>query len=76
MLVTMLVPFTVLVFLRALALQQSGGLPFCAIQFDCGCGAGEVLICRKLAENALLLASSSVLIFRRNSRLGLRPNLL
>jgi uncharacterized membrane protein YphA (DoxX/SURF4 family) len=76
MLVAMLVPFTVLVFLRALALQQTGGLPFCAIQFDCGCGAGEVLICRKLAENALLLAISIVLIFRRKHRLSLRPSLL
>ena len=76
MLVTMLVPFTVLVFLRALALQQSGGLPFCAIRFDCGCGAGEVLVCRKLAENVLLLALSIVLIVRRRNRLGLRPSLL
>ena len=75
MLVAMLVPFTLLVFLRALALQKSGGLPFCAIQFDCGCGSGEVLVCRKLAENSLLLALSVVLIVRRESRLGLRSNL-
>jgi uncharacterized membrane protein YphA (DoxX/SURF4 family) len=76
MLLVMLIPFTVLVFLRAQAMQHSGGLPFCAIKFDCGCGAGEVLICRKLAENALLLLLSALLIFRQQHRLGLRPNLL
>ena len=76
MLVVMLIPFTVLIFLRAKAMQHTGGLPFCAIKFDCGCGAGEVLICRKLAENFGLIALSIVLIFRQRTRLGLRPNLL
>ena len=75
MLVAMLVPFTVIVFLRALALQQTGGLPFCAIKFDCGCGAGEVLICRKLGENLLLTAISAALIFRPGHLLCLRPRL-
>src|SRR2546423_12955140 len=51
MLVVMLIPFSVIVLLRAQAIQHAGGLPFCAIKFDCGCGAGEVFICRKLAEN-------------------------
>ncbi|HEY6166967.1 MAG TPA: MauE/DoxX family redox-associated membrane protein [Verrucomicrobiae bacterium] len=76
MLVAMLVPFTVLVFLRALAIQKTGGLPFCAIKFDCGCGAGEVLICRKLAENILLTAISIGLVFWRKTSLCLRHGLL
>lgn len=76
MLVVMLIPFTVLVLLRALAMRDAGGLPFCAIKFDCGCGAGEVLICRKLAENVLLTMLSGLLIFRRSHRLCLRPSLL
>lgn len=75
MLVAMLIPFTVVVFLRALAMQKSGGLPFCAIKFDCGCGSGEVLICRKLAENFLLTAVSVTLVFWRSHKLGLRPSL-
>src|SRR2546429_260632 len=50
MLVAMLIPFTIVVLLRALAMREASGLPFCAIKFNCGCGAGEVLICRKLAE--------------------------
>ena len=72
MLVAMLVPFTVLLLLRALAMREAGGLPFCAIKFDCGCGAGEVLICRKLAENILLTAVSGGLIFWRRNGLCLR----
>ncbi|MEY2408624.1 MAG: putative oxidoreductase [Verrucomicrobiota bacterium] len=76
LMVTMLVPFTVLIFLRALAMHQTGGMPFCAIKFDCGCGAGEVLICRKLAENVALLVISTTLIFQTKHRWALRPNLL
>jgi uncharacterized membrane protein YphA (DoxX/SURF4 family) len=72
MLVAMLVPFTVVVLMRALEIHGAGGLPFCAIKFDCGCGAGEVFICRKLAENVLLTALSSALVFRRSHRLCLR----
>ena len=71
----MLVPFTVVVLLRALAMHEAGGAPFCAIKFDCGCGTGEVLICRKLAENLLLTALSVSLIFRRTNRLALRHRL-
>ncbi|MDB6034027.1 MAG: DoxX family protein [Verrucomicrobiales bacterium] len=55
LLVGMLVPFTVAIFLRAKAMSVTGGLPFCTIKFDCGCGAGEVLICKKLAENVMLM---------------------
>jgi uncharacterized membrane protein YphA (DoxX/SURF4 family) len=76
MLVGMLVPFTWAVLSRALDLHAAGTLPFCAIKFNCGCGAGEVLICRKLAENVLLTGLSVALIFRRSHRLGLRPVLV
>jgi len=72
MLVSMLIPFTVVVLLRALEIHGAGGLPFCAIKFDCGCGAGEVFICRKLAENVFLTALSSALIVWPCRRLCLR----
>jgi len=72
MLVVMLVPFTVLVLMRALAIHGAGGIAFCAIKFDCGCGAGEVYICKKLVENVLLTALSVALIFWRSHRLCLR----
>ena len=61
--VAMLVPFTWLVLQRAIALHAGSSLPFCAIKFDCGCGSGEVFICRKLAENTLLLVLSLGLMF-------------
>ena len=75
-LLAMLVPFTVLVLQRALALHEAGGVPFCAIKFDCGCGTGEVLICRKLMENSLLMALSAGLIFRKSGRHCLHHSLL
>jgi uncharacterized membrane protein YphA (DoxX/SURF4 family) len=71
LLVAMLVPFSLVVLRRALHLHETGGLPFCMIKFDCGCGTGEVLICRKLAENAMLVLLSLGLIVRRHHPLGL-----
>jgi uncharacterized membrane protein YphA (DoxX/SURF4 family) len=53
--ILMLVPFTVVVFERALAVADLQHIAFCAVSFDCGCGNGEVLICRKLVENAALV---------------------
>jgi uncharacterized membrane protein YphA (DoxX/SURF4 family) len=76
MLLGMLIPFTVLVLLRAIALHQANGLPFCAIKFDCGCGAGEVFICKKLAENALLMLLSASLIWWKKDPLCLRHGLV
>ena len=64
MLVIMLVPFTALVWHRALALEAARAIPFCAVKFDCGCGNGEVFICRKLAENFILTALALWLVVR------------
>ena len=58
----MLVPFTVVVFQRALAVADLQHIAFCAVSFDCGCGNGEVLICRKLVENAALMFLAGCLI--------------
>src|SRR5512144_2148368 len=38
MLVVMLVPFTLLVLKRALAIASEKSQPFCLVKFDCGCG--------------------------------------
>ena len=75
MLLTMLVFFTALVFLRALEIYKAGGQPFCSIKFDCGCGAGEVFICRKLAENLLLAGLAVGLVFWHRNRFSLRYSL-
>lgn len=75
LLVGMLVPFTVAVFLRAQGISQTGNLPFCAVKFDCGCGAGEVLICKKLLENVLLTALAVLLVVWKRHWFCLRPTL-
>jgi uncharacterized membrane protein YphA (DoxX/SURF4 family) len=76
MLLSMLVPFTLLVFKRALAIHATGGAPFCAISFDCGCGAGEVVICTKLVENCALTFLSGWLLTGRGQSLCLRYELI
>jgi hypothetical protein len=76
MLLTMLVPFTLLVLRRALAIHATQGTPFCAISFDCGCGAGEVVICTKLLENSALTFLSGWLQTGRGRKLCLRYGLL
>jgi len=69
--VAMLVPFTAVVLKRALALAAIHNLPFCAVKFDCGCGAGEVFICGKLVENSLLILVSCALVLGFGRPLGL-----
>ena len=76
MLIVMLVPFTVLVFRRALAIQSAQHIPFCAIKFDCGCGTGEVFICRKLLENFLLIVFSVWLLAGYGRKLCIRHSLM
>jgi uncharacterized membrane protein YphA (DoxX/SURF4 family) len=76
MLILMLVPFTVLVFRRALAIQSALAIPFCAVKFDCGCGTGEVLICRKLLENFLFMVLSVWLLAGYGRKFSLRYDLL
>ncbi|HWH72295.1 MAG TPA: DoxX family protein [Candidatus Sulfotelmatobacter sp.] len=66
MLVCMLVPFTLIVFQRALAIAAAQSIPFCAVKFDCGCGNGEVFICYKILENALLILLSCWLVAGRS----------
>jgi len=72
----MLVPFTLVVLKRALVIAATDHLPFCAVKFDCGCGAGEVYICHKLVENTLLLLLSLWLLTGRGRQFSLRFSLL
>ena len=75
MLVAMLVPFTLVVLKRALAIAAVSGMPFCAVKFDCGCGAGEVFICHKVVENTVLLLLALWLLTGRGRQLCLRFSL-
>ena len=70
--VAMLLPFSLLVLKRALAIASHGGSPFCSVAFDCGCGNGEVLICYKLIENCALLFVAAWLLTGSGKRLSLR----
>jgi uncharacterized membrane protein YphA (DoxX/SURF4 family) len=71
LLLLLLTPMTAVVLHRALELQEAGGLAFCAVKFDCGCGTGPVGICRKLAESGLLIVSGLWLAVGPRSRLAL-----
>ena len=71
----MLVMFTLVVWHRALLLQASLHIPFCAVKFDCGCGTGVEYICRKLSENILLAVLSVWLLVGRGKQFCLRYSL-
>lgn len=73
-LIALLVPFTWMLLHRALALDAA--IPFCAIKFDCGCGGGEVLVCRKLLENVGLILLSGWLLAGRGRKFCLRYRLI
>jgi len=66
-LILMLVPFSLVVAHRALAIAAAQGQPFATVKFDCGCGAGEVVIWKKLLENGtfILLAGWLLLGYGR-----------
>jgi uncharacterized membrane protein YphA (DoxX/SURF4 family) len=72
LLISMLVPFTVVVIQRALSIATAKGLAFCAVKFDCGCGSGEVYICSKVLENSALMLLSFWLILGYGRQLSLR----
>ena len=63
-LLAVLIPFTGMIFRRAWLLHDELAIPLCAVRFDCGCGTGEVLICGKLFENALLILLGAVVLVR------------
>ena len=60
-----LLAFTPALLLRALGIQETEGLPFCDVAFDCGCGTGEVAICTKLTENSLLIVGAALVLFSK-----------
>jgi uncharacterized membrane protein YphA (DoxX/SURF4 family) len=76
LLLAMLIPFTFVVFRQALLIQSAQGIPFCAVAFDCGCGAGEVLICAKMVENGILMVLAGWLLTRVEHRWCLQPRLV
>ncbi len=74
-LILMLIPFSLLVLKRALAIAAAKGMPLCLVKFDCGCGTGEVFICHKLIENTLLILICGWLLAGGGRRLCLKFSL-
>jgi uncharacterized membrane protein YphA (DoxX/SURF4 family) len=74
-LLVMLAPFTWVVLHRAWLLEAALKIPFCAVKFDCGCGAGEEFICRKLLENVLLMLLAAWLLAGHGRQWSLRFSL-
>lgn len=72
---TLLVAFTGMILWRAIQVHGGGGIAFCDIKFDCGCGTGEVVVCYKLAQNCLLTLASFVLTFVKEHRLCIWPHI-
>ncbi|HEV7926027.1 MAG TPA: DoxX family protein [Verrucomicrobiae bacterium] len=70
-----LIPFTAVVWHRALILEGAGAIPFCAVKFDCGCGMGEEFICRKLLGNAGLILLALWILAGRGRSFALRYSL-
>lgn len=64
----MLASFTAAVAVRALDMFYAGSVAFCSISFDCGCGGGEVLICRKLLENGALIVLTLAVFMTKSSK--------
>lgn len=75
LLLFMLVPFTIIVLRRAIALAGAKGLALCAVKFDCGCGMGEVFACRKIVENCLLMLIAGWLLTGKGRTFALRFDL-
>ncbi len=76
LLFALLAAFSALIVDRALGVQGASGLGFCAIGFDCGCGSGEVLVCRKILENAGLVALCASQLFSGSRRFCWRHTLV
>ena len=74
-LMLMLASFTALVVNHALKLMTVKAISFCAVKFDCGCGAGEVFICRKIAENLGLIFLSIWLLIAPSKKSLTRNNI-
>ena len=71
----MLVPFTFTVAIRAWHIHALQSIPLCAVKFDCGCGLGEVLICRKVLENSVLMLIAIWLTVKPGERFCVRARL-
>jgi uncharacterized membrane protein YphA (DoxX/SURF4 family) len=64
----MLLVFTAALISQSLDIHAAKPIAYCDVRFDCGCGTGEVYICRKLAENAALTLLALLASLSRSRR--------
>jgi uncharacterized membrane protein YphA (DoxX/SURF4 family) len=69
---SMLLPFTFVIVKRGLLVSAQQHLSFCQVQFDCGCGGGEIPICPKILSNTALVVLSACLVAGRGRKFALR----
>lgn len=62
----LMVSFTGAIFLRAIGVYSEGGIAFCGIEFDCGCGSGVINICKKLLTNLSLIGLTVIALASRS----------
>ncbi len=72
----LLTVFTAAIISRAMGIYHAGDIAICAIKFDCGCGSGEVYICRKVPENVGLWLLSLIGLVSSSRRFCLWRNLI
>ncbi len=71
----LLATFTLAIASRTAELSGLTGTAYCAVAFDCGCGAGVVNGCNKLLENIGLLLACCLVFVSRGKTFCLRKNL-
>ncbi len=67
----MLVVFTTAIVIRAAGVYGAGDIDLCAIKFDCGCGGGEILICKKVLMNSGMIALAVIAMLSRSRKLAI-----
>lgn len=67
----MLCVFTPAIVIRSFAIMRETGTAFFDLAFDCGCGAGVVVIWKKILLNISLLAGGFVVLLSRSHLLSL-----
>ncbi len=66
----MLVVFTSAIIARTIGVYRAGDIALCDIQFDCGCGANEIIICEKVLQNSALIGLALIALLSRSRLLA------
>ena len=65
----MLAVFTPMILMRGMELLRAGeAATLCQVNFNCGCGGGDVFVCNKVALNTALFLLALIATFSRSRR--------